>query len=133
MAKLVVSPHNTAILSLQIWVSSPHNGSGYYGLGDSNDQLLADHFQSTITSDPSNARTGSSASSRNLTRRLLMDVRKCTTLLGGIMLCVCFVAYFDSLYVVGSRDEAMNIRRLCYQPVNIKSTVVCSHKNVVER
>ena len=29
------------------------------------------------------------------------------------MLCVCFVAYFDSLYVVGSRNEAMNIRRLC--------------------
>ena len=58
MAKLVASLHNSAILSLQIWVSSPHNGSGYYGLGDSNDQLLADHFQSTITSDPSNARTG---------------------------------------------------------------------------
>jgi len=51
---------HSIILSLQIWVSSPHNGSGYYGLGNSNDQLSADHFQSNIIPDPSTmyARTG---------------------------------------------------------------------------
>lgn len=46
---------------------------------------------------------------------------------------MCIVAYFDSLYVVGSRDEAMNIRGLRYHPVDIESTVVRSHKNIVER
>jgi len=46
---------------LQIWVSSPHNGSGYYGLGqETNDRLSVEHFQATIMSDPSTvyARTG---------------------------------------------------------------------------
>ena len=42
-------------------------------------------------------------------------------------------AYYDSLYVVGSRDEAMNIRGLRYHPVDIESSVVRSHKNIVER
>lgn len=43
------------------------------------------------------------------------------------------IAYYDSLYVVGSRDEAMNIRSLRYHPVDIESTVVRCHKNIVER
>ena len=43
------------------------------------------------------------------------------------------VAYYDSLFVVGSRDEAMNIRGLRYHPVDIESTVVRCHKNIVER
>jgi len=42
-------------------------------------------------------------------------------------------AYYDSLFVVGSRDEAMNIRGLRYHPVDIESTVVRCHKNIVER
>ena len=37
------------IASLQIWVSSPHNGSGFYGLKDEiNDSLSQDHFQSML-------------------------------------------------------------------------------------
>ena len=37
------------IVSLQIWVSSPHNGSGFYGLKDEiNDSLSQDHFQSML-------------------------------------------------------------------------------------
>ena len=43
------------------------------------------------------------------------------------------LAYYDSLFVVGSRDEAMNIRGLRYHPVDIESTVVRCHKNIVER
>ena len=42
-------------------------------------------------------------------------------------------AYYDSVYVVGSRDEAMNIRGLRYHPVDIESSVVRCHKNIVER
>lgn len=36
---------------LQIWVSCPHNGSGFYGLKDEiNDTLSRDHFQSSLSS-----------------------------------------------------------------------------------
>ena len=42
-------------------------------------------------------------------------------------------AYYDSLYVVGSLDEAMNIRGLRYHPVDIESSVVRCHKNIVQR
>ena len=35
---------------LQIWVSSPHNGSGYYGLKDEiNDALSKEHFHATLS------------------------------------------------------------------------------------
>lgn len=49
------------MLIVQIWVNSPHNGSGYYSLGqETNDQLSVEHFQATLASDPSTvyARTG---------------------------------------------------------------------------
>lgn len=36
---------------VQIWVSSAHNGSGFYGLKDEiNDSLSQDHFHSTLSS-----------------------------------------------------------------------------------
>ena len=39
---------------VQIWVNSPHNGSGFYSLGqETNDQLSAEHFQATLSTDPS--------------------------------------------------------------------------------
>jgi len=132
--KLIASLHTTAILLLQIWVSSPHNGSGYYGLGDSNDQLSADHFQSTITSDPATiyARTGYLGFIKK-SDKTAPDGCEENVLLCWVIYCCVFVAYFDSLYVVGSRDEAMNIRGLRYHPVDIESSVVRSHKNIVER
>lgn len=35
---------------LQIWVSSPHNASGYYGLKEEiNDALSKEHFQATLS------------------------------------------------------------------------------------
>ena len=37
------------------------------------------------------------------------------------------LAYLDSLFVVGSRDEAMNIRGLRYHPVTLSLTVVRCH------
>ncbi len=34
---------------MQIWVSSPHNGSGYYGLKDEiNDALSREHFKAVV-------------------------------------------------------------------------------------
>ena len=37
----------------------------------------------------------------------------------------------DSLFVVGSLDEALNIRGFRYHPADIEATVVKSHKNVI--
>lgn len=35
---------------IQIWVSSPHNASGYYGLKEEiNDALSKEHFQATVS------------------------------------------------------------------------------------
>ena len=44
----------------QIWVCSPHNGSGYYGLREEiNDALSLEHFQATLSgSGDKYARTG---------------------------------------------------------------------------
>ena len=36
-------------LSIKIWVSSPHNGSGYYGLKEAvNDTLTEEHFRAKL-------------------------------------------------------------------------------------
>ena len=47
---------------LQIWVSSPHNASGYYGLKEEiNDALSKEHFQATLSGGDTSvvyARTG---------------------------------------------------------------------------
>ena len=48
-------------IPLQIWVSSGHNGTGYYGLGEEmNDAVSLEHFHATSNSDPGvvYARTG---------------------------------------------------------------------------
>ena len=67
---------------------------------------------------------------RNLTRLLQMEVSVVTAV---FTLTMSPPAYYDSVYVVGSRDEAMNIRGLRYHPVDIESSVVRCHKNIVER
>ena len=45
---------------LQVWVCSPHNASGYYGLRDEiNDALSLEHFRATLNgSGDKYARTG---------------------------------------------------------------------------
>ena len=47
---------------MQIWVSSPHNASGYYGLKEEiNDALSKEHFRATLSGGDSSvvyARTG---------------------------------------------------------------------------
>ena len=44
-----------------------------------------------------------------------------------------FPANYDSVYVVGALDEALNIRGFRYHPADIEASVVRSHKNVVGR
>ena len=67
---------------------------------------------------------------RNLTRPLQMEVSNISII---SIVTMSSLAYYDSLFVVGSRDEAMNIRGLRYHPVDIESSVVRCHKNIVER
>ncbi len=39
----------------------------------------------------------------------------------------------DGLYIVGSLDEALNIRGFRYHPSDIEATIVRSHRNVIGR
>ena len=53
-------PLSTLTLPPQIWVCSPHNASGYYGLRDEiNDALSLEHFRASLNgSGDKYARTG---------------------------------------------------------------------------
>ena len=42
-------------------------------------------------------------------------------------------ANYDSVYVVGALDEALNIRGFRYHPADIEASVVRCHKNVIGR
>ena len=39
----------------------------------------------------------------------------------------------DGVYVVGSLEEALNIRGFRYHPADIEATIVRSHKNIIGR
>ena len=101
-------------------MSSPHNGTGYYGLKEEiSDVLSREHFSSTISGAGDTsvvyARTG-----------YLGFISKSGKLdRAGENL--------DSLYVVGSLDEALNIRGFRYHPADIEASVIRSHKNIIGR
>ncbi len=104
----------------QIWVSSPHNGIGYYGLKEEiGDALSREHFHASVcgAGDPSvtYARTGYLGF---MSKSEKVD-RTGTSL--------------ASLYIVGSLDEALNIRGFRYHPSDIEATINRSHKNIVGR
>ncbi len=89
----------------QIWVSSPHNGIGYYGLRDEiSDTLSREHFQASVTY----ARTG-----------YLSFMTKADQ--------------GDSLFVVGSLEEALSIRGFRYHLSDVEATVVRCYKSIVGR
>ena len=94
--------------------------------------MSVEHFQATLASDPGTvyARTGYLGFIKK-SDKTAPDGSECCRYC--ITLTMSPPAYYDSLYVVGSRDEAMNIRGLRYHPVDIESSVVRSHKNIVER
>ena len=99
-------------------MSSPHNGIGYYGLREEiGDVLSREHFSATLSTagGPTFARTGYlgfMSKSEKVDR-------------SGISL--------DSLYVVGSLDEALSIRGFRHHPADVEATVVRSHKNIIGR
>ncbi|XP_041736065.1 disco-interacting protein 2 homolog C-like isoform X1 [Coregonus clupeaformis] len=100
----------------EIWVHSAHNGSGYYS-GYGEDVLQSDHFTSRLSfGDTSTiwARTGYLGFLR---RTELTDASG---------------ERHDALYVVGALEEAMELRGMRYHPIDIETSVIRTHKSIME-
>ncbi|KAK6293061.1 disco-interacting protein 2 homolog C isoform X1 [Coregonus clupeaformis] len=100
----------------EIWVHSAHNGSGYYS-GYGEEVLQSDHFTSRLSfGDTSTvwARTGYLGFLR---RTELTDASG---------------ERHDALYVVGALEEAMELRGMRYHPIDIETSVIRTHKSIME-
>ncbi|KAJ3592313.1 hypothetical protein NHX12_007441 [Muraenolepis orangiensis] len=100
----------------EIWVSSPHNATGYYTVYGE-EALHTDHFNTrlcfgdTVTTW---ARTGYLGFLR---RTELTDASG---------------ERHDALYVVGSLDETLELRGMRYHPIDIETSVIRAHKSMAE-
>lgn len=98
----------------EIWVSSQHNGSGYFNVSD-DDVLTEEHFSARIANDDSEimyARTG----------YLGFIKRTELTQTDG--------APHDALFIVGALDEALLLRGLRYHPTDIENSIIRCHKGI---
>uniref|UniRef100_A0A8C0HVJ7 Disco interacting protein 2 homolog A n=1 Tax=Balaenoptera musculus TaxID=9771 RepID=A0A8C0HVJ7_BALMU len=100
----------------EVWVSSPHSAAGYYtAYGE--EGLRADHFSARLSFGDTQtvwARTGFLGFLR---RTELTDASG---------------ERHDALYVVGSLDEALELRGMRYHPVDIETSVIRAHRSVAE-
>ncbi|XP_043857580.1 disco-interacting protein 2 homolog A isoform X4 [Dromiciops gliroides] len=100
----------------EIWVSSPHNATGYYTVYGE-ESLHADHFSARLTFGDTQtvwARTGYLGFLR---RTDLTDASG---------------ERHDALYVVGSLDETLELRGMRYHPIDIETSVIRAHKSIAE-
>ncbi|XP_047296667.1 disco-interacting protein 2 homolog A isoform X5 [Homo sapiens] len=100
----------------EIWVSSPHNATGYYTVYGE-EALHADHFSARLSFGDTQtiwARTGYLGFLR---RTELTDAS------GG---------RHDALYVVGSLDETLELRGMRYHPIDIETSVIRAHRSIAE-
>ncbi|XP_027878979.1 disco-interacting protein 2 homolog A isoform X9 [Xiphophorus couchianus] len=100
----------------EIWVSSPHNATGYYTVYGE-EALHADHFNTKLSFGDTQtiwARTGYLGFLR---RTDLTDASG---------------ERHDALYVVGSLDETLELRGMRYHPIDIETSVIRSHKSIAE-
>ncbi|XP_052379052.1 disco-interacting protein 2 homolog A isoform X8 [Oncorhynchus keta] len=100
----------------EVWVSSPHNATGYYTVYGE-DALHADHFNTKLSFGDTQtvwARTGYLGFLR---RTELTDASG---------------ERHDALYVVGSLDETLELRGMRYHPIDIETSVIRSHKSIAE-
>ncbi|XP_038643560.1 disco-interacting protein 2 homolog A-like isoform X2 [Scyliorhinus canicula] len=100
----------------EIWVSSPHNATGYYTVYGE-ESLHADHFNAKLSFGDTQtlwARTGYLGFLR---RTELTDATG---------------ERHDALYVVGSLDETLELRGMRYHPIDIETSVLRSHKSIAE-
>uniref|UniRef100_A0A673CEC4 Disco-interacting protein 2 homolog A n=1 Tax=Sphaeramia orbicularis TaxID=375764 RepID=A0A673CEC4_9TELE len=92
----------------EIWVSSPHNATGYYTVYGE-EALHADHFNTKLSFGDTQtvwARTGYLGFLR---RTELTDANG---------------ERHDALYVVGSLDETLELRGMRYHPIDIETSVI---------
>ncbi|KAK3542865.1 hypothetical protein QTP70_006124 [Hemibagrus guttatus] len=100
----------------EIWVSSPHNATGYYTVYGE-EALHADHFCTKLSFGDTQtvwARTGYLGFLR---RTELTDASG---------------ERHDALYVVGALDETLELRGMRYHPIDIETSVIRSHKSIAE-
>ncbi|KAA0716165.1 Disco-interacting protein 2 -like protein A [Triplophysa tibetana] len=100
----------------EIWVSSPHNASGYYTVYGE-EALHADHFSTRLSFGDTHtvwARTGYLGFLR---RTELTDASG---------------ERHDALYVIGSLDETLELRGMRYHPIDIETSVIRAHKSIAE-
>ncbi|XP_033966601.1 disco-interacting protein 2 homolog A isoform X3 [Pseudochaenichthys georgianus] len=100
----------------EVWVSSPHNATGYYTVYGE-EALHADHFNTKLSFGDTQtvwARTGYLGFLR---RTELTDASG---------------ERHDALYVVGSLDETLELRGMRYHPIDIETSVIRSHKSIAE-
>uniref|UniRef100_A0A452VMN6 Disco interacting protein 2 homolog A n=1 Tax=Ursus maritimus TaxID=29073 RepID=A0A452VMN6_URSMA len=100
----------------EIWVSSPHNATGYYTVYGE-EALHADHFSARLSFGDTQtiwARTGYLGFLR---RTELTDASG---------------ERHDALYVVGSLDETLELRGMRYHPIDIETSVVRAHRSIAE-
>uniref|UniRef100_A0A8C1X2I4 Disco-interacting protein 2 homolog Ba n=1 Tax=Cyprinus carpio TaxID=7962 RepID=A0A8C1X2I4_CYPCA len=100
----------------EIWVSSPHNASGYYTIYGE-ESLQADHFNTRLSFGDTEtlwARTGYLGF---VTRTELLDASG---------------DRHNALFVVGSLDETLELRGLRYHPIDIETSVSRAHRSIAE-
>ncbi|XP_069887003.1 disco-interacting protein 2 homolog A-like isoform X3 [Dipodomys merriami] len=100
----------------EIWVSSPHNATGYHTVYGE-ESLHADHFSARLSFGDTQtiwARTGYLGFLR---RTELTDASG---------------ERHDALYVVGSLDETLELRGMRYHPIDIETSVIRAHRSIAE-
>ncbi|XP_065052203.1 disco-interacting protein 2-like isoform X2 [Rhopilema esculentum] len=100
----------------EIFVSSSHNGSGFFNVND-DDRLTQEHFNVYLA-------TGDIATPYARTGYLGFIKRTDLTQTDG--------APHDALFIVGSLDEALLIKGLRYHPIDIEASVTRCHKGISE-
>lgn len=103
----------------EIWVSSNHNGSGYFNVTE-DDHLTEEHFKARLAGKNSTSATTSFAR----TGYLGFIKRTELTQTDG--------APHDALFIVGALDEALLLRGLRYHPIDIEMSVTRTHKGIGE-
>ncbi|KAK1166303.1 hypothetical protein AOXY_G12898 [Acipenser oxyrinchus oxyrinchus] len=100
----------------EIWVSSPHNATGYYTVYGE-EALHADHFSTKLSFGDTATVWARSGYLGFLRRTDLTDANG---------------ERHDALYVVGSLNETLELRGMRYHPIDIETSVIRAHKSIAE-
>ncbi|KAM8814310.1 disco-interacting protein 2 homolog A isoform 6-T6 [Rhynchonycteris naso] len=100
----------------EIWVSSPHNATGYC-TARGEDALHADHFSARLSFGDTQTTWARTGYLGFLRRTELTDASG---------------ERHDALYVVGSLDETLELRGMRYHPIDIETSVIRAHRSIAE-